>query len=460
MRKELVFIFISIFYFSAYKSFAQNDKRITVGLGTGFTFMQGDGEALGYTPSFGASLKYSLANNFGIRIIGMAGKMGSDNLGSVSTGLFSSTSSIYEGNISALLDIVNFKRKRTGKNIAQIYVGAGVGFVQANLKYSVPNTFSPTSVNSIIVPLGGGCRVYINPLIDIGIEYFITETFTDYLEGFSPSGYSNRSNDWFSVYHAYVAFNLGKNKTARCIEWIEPTEILTEELVKTKIEVSQQNNELKQENSLLKKQIEALTFQVLENKKGNDSALKTIKQTFKTDSDGDGVSDEFDKEPNTPAGATVDGAGRTMDSDKDGIPDYKDKCPTIAGREINNGCPIEPNSKQLEVVNEVKRTLQFETGKAIIKSPSYPALDNLIDMLKDNPSFNFKIEGHTDNIGDAQSNLELSTLRANAVKEFITSKGIQNYRITATGYGDTKPVVSNDTAIGRAKNRRVDMTIE
>jgi outer membrane protein OmpA-like peptidoglycan-associated protein len=386
--------------------------------------------------------------------------MKTNNLGDNPSGTYNSTTSFYEGNISALLDIVNFKRKSTGKNIAQIYVGAGIGYAIANLQYSNSNSKSPNSTNTIIVPLCIGCRVYINPLIDLGIEYFIHQTFTDELDGFTPQGYSNRSNDWYSLTQIYISFNMGKNKNTRNVEWIEPTEILYEELVKAKQEAQQKNNELREENSKLKKELDVLASRVNENKTQSDSVFISIKKIFQTDSDGDGVADEFDKEPNTPQGANIDGAGRTIDSDKDGIPDYKDKCPTIFGRDINNGCPIELSAQQLAVIYEVKRTLRFETGKAIITSSSYPALDNLVEMLLENISFNFKIEGHTDNVGDSKSNLDLSIQRANAVKTYISSKGIELNRIIAIGYGDTKPMVSNNTAIGRAKNRRVDMSIE
>lgn len=460
MNKRPLFILITILNLWNNSLLAQSDKRIAIGLSTGFAFMQGDGDASGYSPSAGLSVKYSLANNFAIRAWGVAGKMNTNNLGETTTGIYNSTTSFYEGNISALLNIVNFKRKSTGKNIAQVYVGAGIGYASASLKYSNSNSPGPASISSVIVPLGGGCRMYVNPLIDVGIEYFIHETFTDDFDGFTPPGYSNRANDWYSLTQVYITFNIGKNKNSRSVEWIEPTEIITEELAKAKLEIRKENDELREENTKLRKEMEKLATKVAENKKGNDSIIVTMKQSFKTDSDGDGVSDEFDKEPNTPPGATIDGAGRTIDSDKDGIPDYKDKCPTIAGRDINNGCPIEPTAKQLAVVSEVKRTLQFETGKAIIKPASFPALDNLAEMLLDNPSFNFRIEGHTDNVGNAESNLELSNQRAGAVKDYIMAKGIQKERIIAVGYGDTKPVVSNETAIGRAKNRRVDMTIE
>jgi outer membrane protein OmpA-like peptidoglycan-associated protein len=181
---------------------------------------------------------------------------------------------------------------------------------------------------------------------------------------------------------------------------------------------------------------------------------------MKNDSDSDGVSNTFDKEPNSPPGAIVDGGGRTLDVDRDGVPDYLDKCPTVPGKVSNNGCPLQPTKQQLAVISDGIKNLQFETGSAVIKSSSFPALDVLAQMLVENTSFAFLIEGHTDNVGLPQANLTLSQERASSVKNYLVSKGVDGSRITAKGYGDTRPVVSNATAAGKAKNRRVDMTIE
>jgi OOP family OmpA-OmpF porin len=188
--------------------------------------------------------------------------------------------------------------------------------------------------------------------------------------------------------------------------------------------------------------------------------INAFRESYKNDSDGDGVSDVFDKELNTPDGALVDGSGRAMDTDKDSIPDYKDKCPTQAGRAANNGCPVQATKGQLMVINDGIKNLQFETGQTIIKSSSFPALDKLAELLVDNQIFLFRIDGHTDNVGDSVMNIVLSQGRADAVKNYLVSKGVDASRISATGYGSNRPVVSNSTEAGRARNRRVDMQVE
>ena len=80
-------------------------------------------------------------------------------------------------------------------------------------------------------------------------------------------------------------------------------------------------------------------------------------------------------------------------------------------------------------------------------------------MLVNNPNMNLTIEGHTDNIGGDQKNMELSEARATAVKTYLTSRGIPETNITVLFYGENQPIAPNDTEKGREKNRRVDLTI-
>ena len=101
----------------------------------------------------------------------------------------------------------------------------------------------------------------------------------------------------------------------------------------------------------------------------------------------------------------------------------------------------------------------FNTGKAELLSESYPELNRLVEFLKGNPSITIKILGHTDNVGKAEDNLILSNERAEAVKNYIISKGINSSRITTEGYGFTKPIATNETEEGRALNRRVEFQI-
>jgi outer membrane protein OmpA-like peptidoglycan-associated protein len=101
----------------------------------------------------------------------------------------------------------------------------------------------------------------------------------------------------------------------------------------------------------------------------------------------------------------------------------------------------------------------FQTGKATLKTESFPELDRVAQFLRDNPEIKIEIGGHTDNVGKAVTNLKLSEARARSVANYIISKGIRKDNIVSKGYGFSKPVASNQTAVGKAQNRRVEFTI-
>jgi OmpA-OmpF porin, OOP family len=106
--------------------------------------------------------------------------------------------------------------------------------------------------------------------------------------------------------------------------------------------------------------------------------------------------------------------------------------------------------------SQVLATALFDTDKAILQSVAFPALDSLADFLAANPQYAITISGHTDSSGDEAHNRELSEQRANAVKDYLVSKGIAAGRITAEGFGSSVPVADNETPEGRAMNRRVE----
>lgn len=176
------------------------------------------------------------------------------------------------------------------------------------------------------------------------------------------------------------------------------------------------------------------------------------------DSDGDGVKDKFDQCPTVKGLAELAGCP-DKDSDGDGIVDRSDKCPTVAGIKENAGCP-EVKAEVKQVFKEALQGIQFETGSAIIKSTSNTILDKVVKVMNDNKEFNLLINGHTDNVGADALNLSLSQKRADAVKSYLVSKGINAAKMTATGYGETQPVSENTTANGRAQNRRVEFLVK
>lgn len=204
------------------------------------------------------------------------------------------------------------------------------------------------------------------------------------------------------------------------------------------------------------------------------------------DSDGDGVYDPVDQCPDTPRGVKVDSVGCPLDTDGDGVYDYLDKCPgTPKGTPVDaNGCPEKivvekivlidtdgdgvydaqdrcPGTPKGAMVNRrgcwVIGMVHFDFDKSNIKPRYYTLLDEVAAVLKLNPSLKMEIQGHTDYIGPAKYNMSLSQKRAGSAKGFLVNKGIEKSRLPTIGYGLTRPIASNLTQEGRARNRRAEL---
>lgn len=174
------------------------------------------------------------------------------------------------------------------------------------------------------------------------------------------------------------------------------------------------------------------------------------------DTDGDGLQDAGDKCPQ--AAGKVEFGG-CPDTDGDGLGDADDKCPALAGTAEDGGCP-KVNQAVKKQIEQAASHIYFETGKDILKKESNAGLDKIVALLDADKDLKVDIEGHTDNVGDALKNKELSDARAAAVKNYFAAKGIDAARITSAGYGSEKPVADNKTAAGKAQNRRVELKLK
>lgn len=117
-------------------------------------------------------------------------------------------------------------------------------------------------------------------------------------------------------------------------------------------------------------------------------------------------------------------------------------------------------SEMFEAINKdgfIALYINFETGKSDIKSESQPIVDQIVEMLKQNPDLKISVEGHTDNVGSDKSNQSLSENRAKSVMNALISGGIDKSRLSSKGWGAAKPVGDNSTEEGRFKNRRVEI---
>ena len=175
------------------------------------------------------------------------------------------------------------------------------------------------------------------------------------------------------------------------------------------------------------------------------------------DTDGDGIDDEHDSCRTVPGIAKYNGCP-VPDTDGDGIDDEHDSCKTVPGVKENNGCPaIKKEIK--EKVNYVAHNILFATASDKLTTDSYLGLDDLVAILNKHDELRLTIGGHTDTTGTPEHNLVLSQKRADAVKNYLLSKGISENRITAIGYGQQQPVADNSTEQGRTANRRVELKL-
>jgi len=241
----------------------------------------------------------------------------------------------------------------------------------------------------------------------------------------------------------------------------------------------------------------------------------TVRQAVDNDSDGDGITDKNDNCPDTPAGAFTDKKGCPGDSDDDGVydglddcpdtppaahglidiygcpvdtdfdgvPDYRDGCPGPIGAVTDaDGCPLDSDAdgvydglddcsdtpSGIEVdrrgcmdISFLDETLiiniDYQSGSFEVDERTRRRLVPLIDKLKILSYVKITIFGYTDNVGPAEANLELSQKRANRLRDWMVSQGIASNRINPIGRGEINFIASNDTAEGRAKNRRIEM---
>ena len=186
------------------------------------------------------------------------------------------------------------------------------------------------------------------------------------------------------------------------------------------------------------------------------------------DNDGDGVPDVSDKCPNDAEDrdgfADEDGCP-DLDNDGDGIADAADKCPnepeTRNGVDDEDGCP--DSGGQVVIAGghiELPDNVSFDSGRATIAARSEALLDRVADKLNAHPEVRrVRIQGHTDDLGSAQKNHDLSQARAEAVRFYLIRRGVDPERLQAVGYGNTRPLDKRRTPEARAKNRRVELIV-
>ncbi|WEK19172.1 MAG: OmpA family protein [Candidatus Pedobacter colombiensis] len=371
---------------------------------------------------YGISLRKQLSHAFGLEGNIFRGKISGTNKdapGGIQNGTRSfETDLAYAGDIRGVVNIgsIDFLRR---ENSVNFYVSAGYGLMAYAPKVTLANGTvinwkdraigsagdrhdSKTYVKEAYIPVGVGVKFKVSERVAFNLGYTVHFVDSDNLDGVYANGASNK--DKFSYGYAGLEFSLG-SKSKPSLVWSNPLALMYDEL----------------KDPSLRNEVEALKNRV--------SAVEKSVEYLKQDSDGDGVSDQFDKCPGTPAGVAVDGSGCPL-------PKYE---ATVV--EKNNLTGFE--------------RIQFEFNSSVLKTESYPILDKLSSLLRENGG-KITVNGYASSEGTAAYNLKLSKDRANSVKTYLVNSGVNAKQIVTKGYGEANPIASNDTEEGRIQNRRVE----
>ena len=432
------------------------EKKWNIGLHGGVTQYQGDlGNNFYKTDKAfygfgGVSVSRYLGRYFDLNLLLSKGTVGYNNN---PAGSFKS-----DFNAASL----NLRFNMTGpESIVRPYVFAGVGamlfdknlnFKEENIDYMLPN-------------VGGGLNFRLSPVVTLNLQ----ETFS-YSNKDRRDGVVSGKKDAFLSHMAGLTFNLGEVKDADNDGVSDRKDNCPD--TPAGVVVDENGCPLDRDKDGVADYLDTCPDTA------GSAAMKGC-----PDADNDGVADMNDKCPDTKMGTKVDATGCPMDNDKDGIPndldrcpdvagpaslngcpdsdgdgvaDIDDRCPTVKGTMENKGCP-EITKQDIERITYLGSKIFFENNSAKLKVGSLVQLDELVSLIKKYDASNLVIEGHADSNGSDALNLELSQKRTESVKNYLMEKGIDGSRITAIGYGESRPIATNATAIGRAKNRRVEL---
>ncbi len=341
------------------------------------------------------------------------------------------------------------------------------------------------------VPFGAGVRIDLSRQWVLGAEYGLRPVFNDYLDGIKEGG-NNTDDDWYSSLGLNLSYRFGQKDTDKdgiidkkdacptvpglaqfngCPDTDGDGIADISDACPTVAGLAQFNGCPDKDGDGIADKDDACPdvagiaqFNGCPDSDGDgipdkDDACPTVKgiAQFKgcPDTDGDGIPDKDDACPTVKGIPHFNGC---PDTDGDGIPDKDDKCPTIAGTKANNGCP-EMKQEVVQAINLAVKNIQFETNSDVLRAESVPVVTQLAEILAQYPNYNVNISGHTDSDGNDKANLMLSEKRANKCVEFLTSKGIAASRLSAKGYGETKPIATNKTKAGKQANRRVEFEL-
>lgn len=470
--------------------------------------------------AYGLFVRYHIDRNFSIRGSINRGKLSGSDLDSetlASRGI-SFEASLTEASLVGEFDFLGHTRfvdngLFKGKVAPYVFAGFAFAAAQTDTDFSslsdLPNLQELAQIDRrnqkdahISLPFGLGAKIDLNSQWVLGLEVGLRPVFNDYLDGVSAAGNPNR-NDWYSVGGLTLSYRVGGKDSDKdgFLDRNDPCPNLAG--AKGSLGCPDSDGDGLFDN---------------EDRCPNEAGPEETAGC--PDSDGDGVPDIDDECPNVPGSikakgcpdrdgdGVVDAEDRCpdifglpelkgcRDSDGDGIADIDDKCPYVKGEAEFDGCPtpsaitssekpdepdneiIEPEQAQPEptapaseenvamsavdeaLVKSTVNDIKFITGSYKLISTSFAALNQLADLMKRYPDYHIRIEGHTDDRGEAEANKQLSTLRAKACFDYLHKKGgIPEERMSYEGFGQEQPRATNETVSGRRQNRRVEFTM-
>ncbi len=349
---------------------------------------------------YGANIRKQFSPHFSVQADFLKGKLSGTNATSPindagSWGNTFSTNIDWQTGLTGNLHIgtVDFLRR---ENAVGFYVSAGFNIARYSLKEATPTTTNFDSRNEQAIPVGGGIKFKLGNAVNLDLGYKMYFVDSDKIDGWQAN-----TLDKYSYGYGGLEFILG-NTSKPSLEWSNPVAAMYDELM----------------DPSLRNEVEALKQRV--------STLEGLVDELGRDSDGDGVSDKFDKCANTPAGTVVDGSG----------------------------CPIKFPEPEVAVLGNYA-PIQFEFDSYVLKTSSYPTLDKVSQDLRNTDS-SLTLEGYASAEGTEAYNLQLSKDRANAVKNYLVNSGVAADKLNVIGYGEANPIASNATEAGRIQNRRVE----
>ncbi|RVU01812.1 OmpA family protein [Mucilaginibacter limnophilus] len=378
----------------------------------------------------GASLRYQFSHIFGIIADVNYGRVSGDRDYSqkkndagladpANQGYDKFETEYWQGTLSAYVNIgsVDFMHR---KNSLNFYVKGGAGLAWYNpvtWRNGGPDgtgstEFDPKGTHGLdrnntyakgwVVPVGVGAKFRLSNAVALNVGYTMTFIDEDNFDGFAKN-YPG-SLDSYSYAYAGLEFTFGSSSKPN-MDWVNPVAMLYDELY----------------DPALRQEVEAL--------KGRVSAVETAVSDLKKDSDGDGVSDQFDKCPNTPAGTVVDGAGCAI---------------------------VFPAAASADSAGAYSN-IQFEFDSSVLRTSAYPALDATSADLRSSGA-TVTIKGYASSEGTPAYNMSLSKDRANSVKTYLVNSGVPASKLKVKAYGETNPIADNSTEEGRILNRRVEFS--